>query len=274
VSGRIYEVAPRRGGIVGVNFAELWTYRDLAWLLALRDIRLRYRQTLFGVAWALLQPLAATLVFYFVFSKTVGLTGDGLPYSVFALSGVALWGYFSSGVQGAATSLVDDRELLTRVWFPRLLAPLGAVVPGLLDLAVALVALAVLMAAEGVAPGLALLTLPLCLACAALLALGVGSLFCAVNIKYRDVKHTLPFALQLWFFATPIVFASSLVHGTGRWLLAANPVCGLVDWWRWAAIQAPAPPPEDLLSLATGVVLVVVGLLYFRRVEGRFADVV
>jgi lipopolysaccharide transport system permease protein len=267
VSGRIYEVAPRRGGIVGVNFAELWAYRDLAWLLALRDIRLRYRQTVFGIAWALIQPLAATLVFFFIFGKTVGLTGGALPYGVFVLSGIALWGYFSSGLEGAATSLVDDRELLTRVWFPRLLAPVGAVVPGLLDLLVALVALAVLMAVEGVAPGPALLTLPFCLLATAILAVGVGSLLCAVNIKYRDVKHTLPFALQLWFFATPIVFTSSLVDGAARWLLAANPVCGLVDWWRWAAVQGPAP-------LVVGVVLVVVGLLYFRRAEGRFADVV
>jgi lipopolysaccharide transport system permease protein len=185
-----------------------------------------------------------------------------------------LWQLFAAGTQAAAISLVEERELVTRVWFPRLLAPLGAVLPGALDLLVGLGAVGVLMAVKGVAPTLALLALPFVILATMLLALGAGALLCALNVRYRDVKYTLGFALQLWFFATPIVYASSVVDGAGRWVLAANPLCGALDAWRWALVGGPGPPQQDLLSLATGVLLVVAGLLYFRSAEGRFADLI
>jgi lipopolysaccharide transport system permease protein len=258
----------------GLGTRELWRYRELVVLFAVRDLRLRYRQTIFGVAWALLQPLLAAFVFTFILGHGVGLTGDALPYSVFVLSGLVLWQLFASGTDAAASTLVEDRDLVTRVWFPRLLAPLGAIVPGLLDLVVGLAALAVLMVFKSVGPGVALVTLPLWVLAAALLSFGVGGLLCALNVQFRDVKHTLSFVLQLWFFASPIVYASSAVDGAGRWLLALNPLCGVLDGWRWATAGGPAPPHQDLASLATGMVLVACGLLYFRAVEGRFADVI
>jgi lipopolysaccharide transport system permease protein len=269
-----YEIAPPRRRLRGPGLRDLWRYRELLGLLALRDLRLRYRQTLFGVAWALIQPLLAAFVFTFILGHGVGLTGDELPYSVFVLAGLILWQLFASGIDAAATTLVDERDLVTRVWFPRLLAPLGAVLPGLLDLLVGLCALAVLMAYKGAAPGLALITLPLWVLAAALLAFGAGALLCALNVRYRDVKHTLSFLLQLWFFASPIVYASSVVDGAGRWLLAINPLCGVLDGWRWAVAGGNAPPHQDLLSLATGILVVAIGVLYFRAVESRFADVI
>ena len=269
-----YEIAPQRRRLRGLGLRELWRYRELMLLFALRDLRLRYRQTAFGVAWALLQPVAAALVFTFVLGDGVGLSGDGLPYAVFVLAGLIIWQLFSAGTQAAALTLVEERELVTRVWFPRLLAPLGAVLPGLLDLLVGLGALAVLMAFKGVAPGPALATVPLWVLAVTLLAFGVGGLLCALNVQFRDVKHTLSFLLQLWFFATPVVYASSVIDGAGRWVIAINPLCGLLDGWRWAVADGPAPPHQDLVSLATGVLVVVGGLLYFRTVEGRFADVI
>jgi lipopolysaccharide transport system permease protein len=272
--GMAYEIAPPRHRLRGLGTRELWRYRELLVLFAMRDLRLRYRQTIFGVAWALIQPLLAAFVFTFILGHGIGLTGDGVAYSVFVLSGLILWQLFATGVDSAATTLVEQRELITRVWFPRLLAPLGAVLPGLLDLLVGLVALGVLMAFKGVAPGVALVTLPLWALAASLLSFGIGGLLCALNVQFRDVKHTLSFILQLWFFASPIVYASSAVDGAGRWLLAINPLCGVLDGWRWATAGAPAPPHQDLASLATGIVLVTIGLLYFRAVEGRFADVI
>jgi lipopolysaccharide transport system permease protein len=274
VGGTAHEIAPRATRLPELGLRDLWSYRDLAVLLALRDLRLRYRQTLFGVGWALLRPLAAALIFTLVLGHAVGLSSDGMPYGLFVLSGYVFWQLCAAGIESAATSLVDERELVTRVWFPRLLAPIGAVVPGVLDLAVSLGAVAVVMAIDGVAPGIGLVTIPLCVLAGMLLALGAGALLCAVNVQFRDVKHALGFFMQLWFFATPIVFASSVLDGIDRWVLAINPLCGLVDCWRWALVDAPAPPVEDLLSLATGVTLVVFGLLYFRVFEPRFADVI
>jgi lipopolysaccharide transport system permease protein len=269
-----YEIAPPRRRLRGPGMRDLWHYRELLGLLALRDLRLRYRQTIFGVAWALIQPLLAAFVFTFILGHGVGLTGDELPYSVFVLSGLIVWQLFASGTDAAATTLVEERDLVTRVWFPRLLAPLGAVLPGLLDLLVGLGALAVLMVYKSAAPDFALITLPLWVLATAVLAFGVGGLLCALNVQYRDVKHTLSFLLQLWFFASPIVYASSAVDGAGRWLLALNPLCGVLDGWRWAVAGGPGPPHQDLVSLATGILLVGAGLLYFRAVESRFADVI
>ncbi len=273
-SAQTHLIRPRTGLLRGLGLRDLYAYRDLAFLFAQRDLRLRYRQTFFGIAWALVQPLAATLVFTLVLGEAVGLSGDGVPYAVFVLAGLILWQFFASGTDAAATALVDERELVTRVWFPRLLAPVGAVLPGLVDMAVSLGALAVLMAVKGVEPGLALLTLPVWVAAAALLALGAGALLGALNVQYRDVKYTLPYLIQLWFFATPVVYASGVAEGAGRWALAANPLCGLIDAWRWSLTGAPAPPREDLLSLLTGLLLLTGGILYFRNREGRFADLI
>jgi lipopolysaccharide transport system permease protein len=270
----VHEIAAGGRRFSGVGVRELWGYRDLALTFAQRDIQLRYRQTALGIGWALIRPLAAAVVFTLLFGEAVGVASEGLPYATFVLSGLALWGFVAAGTEAAGAALVDDPDMVTRVWFPRLLAPIGAVLPGLLDLLVALGAMVVLMVVQGVGPGIAVLTAPLWVLAAALLAFGAGSLLCALSVRFRDVKETFPYMVQLWFFATPVVFAASIVEGTGRWVLAANPACGLIDGWRWAVVGAPAPPAEDLLSLLAGIVLVGVGLIYFKLAESRFADVI
>jgi lipopolysaccharide transport system permease protein len=253
---------------------ELIGHRELALFLALRDLQLRYKQTFLGVAWAILKPLAGVVIFTFVFGRLAGLPSDGLPYAVFVYAGFTVWTYFSGALDTAAQSLVGNEALVSKIYFPRLLAPLAAVLPNLVDLGLSLVILAVFMAIYGVAPGLALLTLPLWLGLMVVFTFGAGALFAAINVQYRDVRHALTFLIQTWLFASPVVYPSSLVEGAIRWLYYANPIAGLLDTIRWSAIGGPAPGPEALVSLAVGAVIVLAGILYFERVERRFADVI
>lgn len=266
------ENRPSRGWLQAVNISELWVYRELAYHLALRDVKLRYKQTAFGVGWAILQPLLGALIFSLVFGRLADVPSDGIAYPVFVYAGLVIWVYVSGSVNAAAESLVEHRDLVTKVYFPRLLAPLSAILPGLLDLAISLPILAVVMLGYGVGPTAAVLTLPLWIAAAMAVALGVGVWLSALNALYRDVRYTLAFALQLWLFISPVVFPSSLVEGAWRFLFAANPVVGVLDGFRWAAIGGPAPGVEDLVSLAVGLVVLVTGFAYFRHVERRLAD--
>ncbi len=268
------ENRPRRGWLPRLDLAELWSYRELAFFLALRDLKLRYKQTVFGIAWALIQPVAAMLLFTVIFGRLADVPSDGLPYAVFVFAGLAVWFYFSNSVEAAAESLVEHRELVTKVYFPRLLAPIAAVLPGLVDLAVSLGLLAVVMIVSGVAPTGAAVLLPLWALAAVGLAFAAGTWLAALNVLYRDVRYALGFFIQLWFFASPVVFSSSLFEGPWRYVYALNPVAGLIDGFRWAAVGAPAPGPEALISLASGILLLVGGLLYFGQVERRLADAI
>ena len=270
----VTEIAPARSRIPSLGMRELWRYRELVLFLAVRDVKLRYRQTFFGVSWAVLQPLATAIVFTLLLGSAANVPSEGFPYLVFVFAGMLAWQTFATGLEGAATALVDHRDLVTRVYFPRLAAPIGALLPALVDLGASALVLVALLLASGVGPGPALLTAPLWLLLTILLAFGAGALLCALNVQFRDVRHTLVFVVQLWFFASPVVFPSSLVSGTDRLLLAINPMCGLIDGWRWALIDAPAPPAADLVSLLTGSLLLVAGVLYFRATERRFADVI
>ena len=263
-----------RGWLPRVAVGELWAFRDLAYALALKDLSVRYKQTFFGVAWAVLQPLLAVLLFTIIFGRLVGLPGDGLPYAVFAYAGMALWLYVAGGTTAASLSLVDNRELVSKVYFPRGLAPLAAVVPGLIDLAASLTILVVFMAAYGVAPGAAVVLVPAWILLAGLAALGVGLSLSALNVKYRDVKHALGLGIQLWFFASPVVYSSSLVEGDWRYVYALNPVAGVLDGFRWSALGAPAPGPELAVSLGVLALLLVGGIVYFHRVERHAADMI
>lgn len=253
---------------------ELWAHRELALSLAQKDLAVRYKQTFFGVGWAILQPLLATLLFTVVFGRFAHLPADGLPYVVFAFAGMTIWLYVSSTVSAAAQSLVDNRDLVTKVYFPRLVSPVATLGSGLVALAISLVVLAVLMGIKGVAPGWQIVTLPLWLLVAVAVALAVGLWLSALNVKYRDVKHVLAFALQLWLFASPVGYSSSIITGAWRWLYAANPVVGVLDGFRWAVAGAQAPPAADLVSLAVGLVLLLGGFVYFRRLESHFADLI
>jgi lipopolysaccharide transport system permease protein len=253
---------------------ELWDHRELVLVLALKDLRVRYKQTLFGLAWAVLQPLLAALTFTVFLGRLAHVPAGGMPYPVFVYAGMTLWLYVSTAVSSSAQSLVDNRNLVTKVYFPRLLAPIGGVVPGLVDLLPALAILAVFLGIYGVAPGWALVLLPFWILAAAVLALAVGLWLAGLNVKYRDVRYALPFLLQVWLFGSPVVYASSLVHGGWRWAYAANPMTAVLEGFRWSVAHGPAPGVEALVSLVVTLVLLASGFLYFRRVEQYFADVI
>jgi lipopolysaccharide transport system permease protein len=259
----------------GIDFAEAWRHRELAYFLAQRTLKLRYRQTFFGVAWALLQPLAALLIFGLIFGRFAGLPSDGIPYAAFMYPAMCMWTYASSSVNAASLELVSHQQLVTKVYFPRVLAPLAAMLPGLVDLGLSLVFAAVIMAVTGVTPGPALVLLPLWLAAGVLAVVGVSLWLAALNVRFRDVRQTLPFLTQIWFFLTPVVYSSSIIDDRLlRAVFALNPLVGVMDGIRWSLLAAPPPPAVDLLSALSAIVLLVTGAFYFRAAERRFADVI
>jgi lipopolysaccharide transport system permease protein len=262
------------GWLPRLDLDEVWASREIAVVLALRNIRIRYKQTFFGVAWALLQPLAAVGIFTLIFGRLAQVPSEGIPYPVFVFAGLAVWFYFSQSATLASESLAQYRELVTKVYFPRLLAPVAAVVPGLVDLAISLLAVGVFMAIYGVAPTGAIVLLPAWLVALVTLTFGVGTWLSALNVQYRDVRNALAFLLQLWFFASPIVYGSSLLEGSWGFVLALNPLVGLLEGFRWSLVGAPFPGPEALVSLATGIVVVASGVAYFARAQRRFADLI
>ena len=257
-----------------LGLRELWTYRELALALALKTLRVRYKQTLFGIAWAVLQPLLAVVVFTIVFGRLAGLPTDGIPYAVFNYAAMIVWLYVAGSVTAAAQSLVESRDMVSKVFFPRLLAPLSSVVPGLVDLAIAFVVLVGMLVVYGVTPSWAILLTPAWVLAAVAVALAVGVPFAAANVRFRDVRHALPLLLQVWLFASPVVYSSSLVEGGWRYVYALNPMVTVLDGFRWSVTDGPAPGPESLVSAAVVLVLLVGGLVYFRRAERAFADVV
>jgi lipopolysaccharide transport system permease protein len=272
-TGRWTENRPTRG-LRAVRLRELWEYRELAYFLALRDVKARYKQAAFGVAWAVIQPVAGVVLFTFVFRRLASVESDGIPYPVFALVGFLAWTYFASTLTAAVASLVANSALVTKVYFPRVTAPVGALLPGIINLLPGLAVLAVLMLHYGVAPDLALLALPLCLVWLAAAALGVGLLLSTLNVRYRDIGTVVATLLQLWLFASPVAYPSSLVPAAWRTVYALNPMAGVIDAFRWSLVAGPAPGADALVSLASTAVLLVAGLTYFASSERRFADVI
>jgi lipopolysaccharide transport system permease protein len=253
---------------------DLWTYRELGLAFALSTLRVRYKQAAFGIAWAVLQPLLAVILFSIVFGRLAGLPSDGIPYPVFNYSAMILWLYVSLGVAAAAQSLVENRDLITKVYFARPVAPLSAAFPGLVDLAIAFLVLIGMLVVYGVTPGWAVVFTPLWVVAAMLVVLSVGFPLAALNVRFRDVRLALPLALQLWLFASPVVYSSSLVEGGWKYVYALNPMSTVLDGFRWSIADGPAPGPEALVSAAVVVVVLVAGLSYFARAERAFADVV
>jgi lipopolysaccharide transport system permease protein len=243
--------------------------------LVWRDIKLRYAQTLLGMGWALLQPLLAMAIFSVIFGRFAKLPSDGVPYSVFCLAALVPWTYFSTAFTTASTSLVLNTNLLTKVYFPRLVIPAAPVLAGLLDLAIASMLLAALMAWHGIMPSLAaLLMVPLLVALLAITAFGIGTWLAALNIQFRDVKYATPFLAQVWFYASPIVYPTSLVPAEYRFLYALNPMVGIMEGFRAVLLGTQALPWSALaVSTAASLLLLVTGTLYFRRTERVFADV-
>ena len=267
-------VSPAPGSAATYRARELWAYREMVFFLAVRDLQVRYKQAAFGVLWAVLQPLAGAAVFVVVFGRLAKISSDGLPYLVFAFLGYAVWTYFASSLSSANASLVTNSALVTKVYFPRLAAPLSSVLPGLVDLAIALVVTGVLMVLFGVVPGWQLLTLPLWVLGVALLAFGVGTLLATLNVKYRDAHFAVGLLTQLWLFASPVAYPTSLVPERWQVLYHLNPMAGLLEGFRWAVLDGRPPGWTALLSLAVGVLLLGAGIAYFTRSERRFADVI
>jgi lipopolysaccharide transport system permease protein len=261
-------------GWAALRLGDLWTYRELLFFLVWRDVKVRYKQTALGVAWAVLQPLLTMFVFSLFFGRLARMASDGLPYPVFNLAGLVPWTFFAFGLNEAATSVVGSRHLITKVYFPRLAIPLATVLAGLVDFAIAFLLLLLVMAWYGIVPGLeALFVIPLVLL-AFVTALGVGLWLAALNVQYRDVRYVLPFLTQLWLFATPIVYPTSLVPAPWRPVYGLNPMVGVVDGFRWALLGSAPPGPALAVSACAALALALGGIFYFRRMERAFADIV
>ena len=265
---------PGRGWLAWPDLREIWSHRAVAWSLARRDVQLRYKQTLLGVIWTVIQPLLGVGLFSLVFGKFVGVPSEGVPYAAFVLPGLMGWSLLAGGIGSAAASLIDNEELITKIYFPRLLAPIGSILPGLLDFVVALPVLALVLVITGTAPGPELVTLPGWVLLLSVLALGIGALFGALTTTYRDVGHAVGYLLYLGMFATPVVYPASLATGPLSWVYHLNPAVGPIDGLRWALVGTAAPDLKDLLSIVVGLVVVVFGVLYFSRAERQFADVI
>jgi ABC-type polysaccharide/polyol phosphate export permease len=261
-------------GFRRLDLRELWEYRELGGFLALRDLKARYKQAVFGFAWALAQPLAGVVIFTIVFRRLADMPSDGIPYPVFSYVGLTVWAYFAGSVSKATESLVSNSALVTKIYFPRVLAPFAAVLPALVDMVLALSLLAILMPVFGVTPTWALLLTPLWVLPLVAAALGTGLWLGTLNVSYRDVGHAIALLIQLWLFASPVAYPSSAVPEQWRTLYFLNPVTGVIEGFRWSLLGGPWPGPRILVSFAVIVVLLVGGLLYFLRLERRFADVI
>lgn len=268
----VYYEAPR--GLVAIPLRELWAYRELLYFLIWRDVKVRYKQTAIGAAWAIIQPVMTMVVFSLIFGNFAQIPSDGVPYPVFAFAALLPWQLFANALSNAGNSLVSSQNLITKVYFPRLLVPISAVLGGMVDFAIAFVVLIVLMLGFGVVPTIAVLTLPLFIGLALATALAVGLWLSALNVQYRDVRYTIPFLTQFWMYATPVVYPSSIVPEPWRALLGLNPLAGVVEGFRWALLGTPMPGPLLLVSVVTVTILLVGGLFYFQRVESSFADLV
>jgi lipopolysaccharide transport system permease protein len=257
------------------RLGEIWRHRELLLTLVHRDLRVRYRQTLLGVLWALVQPVTQLVIFALVFGRLARLPSEGTPYALFVFVGLLPWAYFSAALTRVAGSVVGSGHLLTKVWFPRLIVPLAGTVTPLLDFLLSLMVLAALLAWYGTPPGWPVLALPGFLALAWAAALGVGLWFAALDAHYRDATNLLPWLTQVWLYATPIVYPASLVPDPYRPWLGLNPMAGVVEGFRWALLDRGRPPgPEIAVSAGVALLLLASGLLFFERMERTFADVV
>lgn len=270
----LIRIAPTRGW-ASLDLGGLWEYRELLFFMVWRDIKVRYKQTLLGAAWAIIQPLFTMIVFTVFFGRLAQVPSDGVPYPVFAFVALLPWTFFASGVAQASNSLVGAANLIRKVYFPRLAMPIAAILSGLLDLLIAFVVLVGLMAYYGIAPSARLALVPAFVLFATMAALGAGLILSALNVQFRDIRHAIPFLIQFWLFATPIAYPSSLISPPWRTLYGLNPMVGVVEGFRWALLGTDSlTSPMLLVSVLTAVVLLIFGALYFRRMERQFADVI
>ena len=262
-------------GTLAATLREVWAYRELLGLLARRDISLRYRQSLVGVGWAILQPTITTIIFTVVFGRLARLPSDGVPYAIFAFCGLLPWNYFARCLADSSDSLVGSANLVTKVYFPRLILPLSRVIAGLIDLGISLVIAAGMMLWYRITPSQGVWLLPLFVLVTALSAFGVGLWLTALNVRYRDVKFIVPFLIQCWMYASPVAYSTALVPTRYQWLYGLNPMVGVIEGFRWALLGRAAPNAQMMFaSVAIVTVILAGGIAYFRRMERTFADVI
>jgi lipopolysaccharide transport system permease protein len=261
-------------GLRWPDVRELWEFRELAAFLALRDFKVRYKQAIFGAAWAILQPLAGVVVFTIVFHRFANVPSEGIAYPLFSFVGLSVWSYASGSATKATQSLVNNSALVTKVYFPRLLAPIASVLPGVADFVLSLLALLVLLPVYHTSPTLGLLTSPLWLLAMVVATLGIGLWLGTLNVTYRDINQAITLLVQLWMFVSPVAYPASAVPGRWRVLYFLNPMAGVIEGFRWSLIGAPWPGAVVFVSLASAVAILVTGVLLFERTERRFADVI
>jgi len=258
-----------------INFRELWDYRELLFILAWRDVSVRYKQSAVGIGWAILQPLMMMLIFTIVFGKFAKLPSEGVPYPIFTFCALLPWNYFASSLSGSSNSLVGSAHLVTKVYFPRLVLPLSKVFSGLVDFGIGFVILLGMMLWYGVMPTIGILFLPLFMLVAMLVSLGVGLWLTAINVKYRDVVFVVPFMVQFWMYASPVAYSATIVPEKYQWLYGLNPMVGVIEGFRWAMLGKESPNIEMMLISLGGIVFILIGgLYYFKKMEKTFADII
>ena len=263
-----------QSGWLWPKFGELWEYRELLYFFAWRDIKVRYKQTILGGLWAIIQPFITMVIFSLFFGRLAGVPSDGLPYPIFSYAALVPWTFFANAVTQASNSLLVSANMVKKVYFPRLALPIATVLAGLVDFALAFVVLLGMLRFYGRTPTADILWLPLLLLLALLTALGVSLWLSALNVQFRDVRFAIPFLIQVWLFATPVAYPSSLLPEPWRTLYGLNPMVGVVEGFRWALLgTGQAPGPMLILSIVVALALFVSGALYFRRMEQSFADV-
>jgi len=273
-AAQVTVIEPKRGW-VPIDLREVWDYRELLYFLTKRDIKVRYKQTILGGLWAVIQPAFTMIVFTLFFGRLAKVPSDGLPYPIFVYAGLLPWTYFANAVSASGNSLVGNANLITKVYFPRLMVPASAALAGLLDFFIALFVLGALMIYYQFVPGMGLLLFPFLVALTFLCAVGVGLWLSALNVQYRDIRYAIPFLIQIWMFLSPVIYPVSLVSEKYQWLLALNPMGGLIHAYR-ASLLGHQPVDWPLLGLSALIIVALFlgGLYYFRRMEKVFADIV
>lgn len=274
-SNQIVRIQPQKGW-ASLDLGELWRYRELLYYFTWRDIKVRYKQTVLGASWAILQPLMTMIVFSLFFGQLARIGSDGVPYPIFSYAALVPWTFFATGLMQTSSSLVSNQNTLKKVYFPRLLLPVSSLIAVLVDFLLAFVVLILLMLLYGIAPTWNIVWLPALMLLAFVTALGVGLWLSALNVQYRDVRYVIPFLLQFWLFASPIVYPSSLIEDPAfRVLYGLNPMAGVIEGFRWALLGTDSAPGAIIIaSAAAALLLLVSGVWYFRRAERRFADVI
>jgi lipopolysaccharide transport system permease protein len=263
-------------GLTALNLRDLWTYRELIFFMIWRDIKVRYKQTLLGAAWAIIQPLMTMIIFNFLFNNVAKVPTDGIPYPIFSYTALLPWGLFTTALNQASRSLTSNHNMITKIYFPRLVLPVASVLAGLVDFAIAFVILIGLMFYYKVTPAWNVLwALPLFLVLAVITALGVALWLSAINVQYRDVNYALPFITQFWLFITPVAYSAKIISDKWRLLYSLNPMAGVVNGFRWALLGSGTGPDAALwVSVGISILVLVSGLLYFRNMERTFADTI